>query len=77
MVEVSGWLPTLSDMNQIVGLNLTFKENSILVKDEYADRSGGTLLFCSSGCIFCREREYSPAPAFLLTDLLSKGNFFQ
>lgn len=57
--------------------HLYFKDNSVLGKDESADRSGGTLLFCSSGCIFCREREYSPEPAFLLTDLLSKGNFFQ
>lgn len=56
--------------------HLFFKENSILGKDENADRSGGTLMFCSSGHTFCREIEYSPEPAFLPTYLLSKGNFF-
>lgn len=32
---------------------------------------------CFAGCIFCREREHSPEPVFLLTDFLSKGIFFQ
>lgn len=64
------YIPQRYELNRWAESHLSFKDDSILDKAENADGNGRTLQFCSSGCVFCREREYSPESAFIdiLTD---------